>query len=266
MPLLRTIHYTGEIKYICPDKDAIQLQDQLQEVKFITQVATLSMKEQTKKQYDEKTKPILFKEKDMVLVRNFNKRKLRPKYTGPYEVVTAKESNISELRGEAVRQYYYKDVKPYLSSFIRTVTIGLILAFIPLAKSQFVTEIKNASEIIFLQEGHILNKVDECMLLTSINFQTIRAKYQALHELSLPQPYTEKFQSEYSDYHQFMLESRKRHDEKLSDLESSSDSDLLNPNLKSLPILRPKRAILPIGSTFLKWLYGTPDHNEANLL
>lgn len=105
-PIYNYDNYYYELKYKFQKAFDIARQNQIQ------------TKENTKKYFDKKIKPVQFKEGDLVLMKNFTKkgegRKLQPLYKGPYEVIKViSETDVKIKIGRSEKIIHNNNLKIY---------------------------------------------------------------------------------------------------------------------------------------------------------
>lgn len=111
------------------------LQDKLRFLHDEAITKQIEKKGTTKERYDKHTRPIYFKENDLVAIKNHkHENKLDKRYLGPYTVVSASDSKCS---------YHYKDVKPYNTRLMRLLAFLFItlLTFLSVGAEEIVKPI-----------------------------------------------------------------------------------------------------------------------------
>ena len=131
---------------------------------------------------------------------------------------------------------------------------------LPLAiGTEVVSRIESNSGMIFQRHGDVVNKVGEWNIVTTFDTNILREKLRLLRKINLRvNSYFETANlsiSEKSNYRNILSRDSNKIEEKLLNLAESSDV----PSQHSIK----KRALFCFGSSILKFIYGTPDADDA---
>ncbi len=240
---------------------AFQLQDKLRYLHDLAKENIDAQKQNTKERYDKKTRPIYLKAGDMVLLKNFHREtKLSPRYVGPYPIVRATSHNVDLLINDTVKTHHLQHVKP---SAKKIATLSAVLTFLLLLSIAIATPVvqryDNKAGLIFQQIGDGLSKTGEWNLIASINLTDIKTKISKLWEIEnkieeltkLPQ---EKiFRNSYTEILKLLRNNCQHVNSAFLEFETSAERSK-----------RRKRELFRAGSSLLKFLYGTPDADDAD--
>ncbi len=245
-----------------PEALAFQLQDKLCYLHDIARENMDLQENTTKARYDKKTRPMYLKAGDQVFLKNFQREhKLSPRYVGPYPVVKATSHNVNLLINDSVKTYHLQHVKPCFRSFLFTL-ITLFRLFCLAVGSTVATPIihqyNNTAGMIFQGIGNRFIKAGEWSLVMNFNLTDLKYKVTKLRDIdretekltSLPQE--KLFRKDYTVLLQLLRGDCERIESSILELETSTQPR------------RRKREIFRAGSSFLKFLYGTPDADDAD--
>ncbi len=221
-----------------------QIQNKMKMIQEEVRSNQIAKKQATKSRVDEKAHkiPPHYKPGDKVLLK-------KPQYKnplGPYTIKSVDLPNIElEINGKT-RKYHAKLLKPFFSVTI----IFFFMLFSLVCGIDPITPITSKSGLFFQNLGIVKNHIDDWHLVTYFNLSQIQEK---INTLMLIESKIVHYETTYNKT-------------KLSPSLQNNTNSILN-DFETLQTTventRIKRGIFNGGSYALKWLFGTPDSDDA---
>lgn len=243
----------------------LRFQDKLRYLYSCTKTTADEKKEKTKYRYDQKSRPAYFKEGDQIVVKNIDHTSLDSKYKGPFPIVATNGPQVTYQENDKLKKRHFSQIKPYQSYNVRLLYIlSFCLCLVGQTCASFVTPLNNTSGMLFQDNGIVYNRIDEWKIITTFNTSLLWEKLDTLKSLRSSIEKTLEHASQYNVSNAEIQSYRARLDLpisratlRLQNLETSTELQ------NHMPGNRKRRAIFPLGGTFVKWLYGNPDEADA---